>query len=119
MAYLQAKRPAPGRRVAVVMGGGNIDMYLLGQIVDKGLAAIGRLIKIEIMLRDKPGALKEVVDEITSVNANIVEVIHDRTSHSVKAGYVSVTLSLETEGKEQADGLISHLRERGIEFKLR
>ncbi len=119
LAYLQAKKPAPGKKVAVVMGGGNVDMYLLGQIVDKGLVAMGRLLKIEIMLRDKPGALKEVVDEITEVNANIVEVIHDRISHSVDAGSVSVTLGLETEGKDHADRLIRHLRGKDIEFKLK
>ena len=119
LAYLQAKRPSPGKKVAIVLGGGNVDMYLLGQIVDKGLAAMGRLLKIEIMLKDKPGALKEVVDEITAANANIVEVIHDRISHDVNAGSVSVTLSLETEGKEHADGLIRHLRDRDIEFNLK
>ena len=119
LAYLQARRPAPGRSVAVVLGGGNVDMYLLGQIVDKGLAAVGRLLKIEIMLRDKPGALKDVVDEISRANANIVEVVHDRISYTVDAGSVSVTLSLETEGRDHADRLIRHLRDRDIEFKLR
>ena len=119
LAYLQSKKPSPGKKIAVVMGGGNVDMYLLGQIVDKGLVAMGRLLKIEIMLRDKPGALKEVVDEITEVNANIVEVIHDRISYSVDAGSVSVTLGLETEGKEHADKLIQHLKDKNIEFKLK
>jgi len=119
LAYLQSKKPAPGKKIAVVMGGGNVDMYLLGQIVDKGLVAVGRLLKIEIMLRDKPGALKEVVDEIAEVNANIVEVVHDRISYSVDAGSVSVTLGLETEGREHADRLIRHLRGKDIEFKLK
>jgi len=119
LAYLQANRPSPGKKVAVVMGGGNVDMYLLGQIVDKGLVATGRLLKIEVMLRDKPGALKEVVDEISEANANIVEVTHDRISYDVDAGSVSVTLSLETEGSEHADRLVRHLRDRKIEFKLK
>ncbi len=119
LAYLQANKPSPGKKVVAVMGGGNVDMYLLGQIVDKGLAAVGRLLKIEIMLRDKPGALKEVVDEITAVNANIVEVIHDRISFDVNAGSVSVTLSLETEGREHAEKLVEHLKQKNIEFKLK
>ena len=119
LAYLLSKKPAPGKKVAAILAGGNIDMYLLGQIVDKGLAAIGRLLKIEIMLTDKPGALKEVVDEITAVNANIVEVIHDRISFDVNAGSVSVTLSLETEGKTHAEKLIEHLKAKNIEFKLK
>ena len=55
-------------------------MYLLGQIVAKGLATMGRMVKIFILLKDKPGALKEVVDELASLSANIVEVVHDRLS---------------------------------------
>ena len=93
-------------------------MYLLGQIVDKGLAAIGRLVKIFILLPDKPGALKEVIDEITAANANIVEVVHDRLSSNINAGSAGVTLSLETEGKENAEKLIQRLTEKKIQFKL-
>jgi len=107
-----------GKKVVAVLGGGNIDMYLLGQIVDKGLATIGRLLKIFILLPDKPGALKEVVDEITAVNANIVEVVHDRLSSNINAGAAGVTLSLETEGKENAEKLIQRLTEKKIQFKL-
>jgi len=118
LAYLLSKKPSPGKKVVVVLGGGNIDMYLLGQIVDKGLAAIGRLVKIFILLPDKPGALKEVIDEITAANANIVEVVHDRLSSNINAGSAGVTLSLETEGKENAKKLIQRLTEKKIQFKL-
>ncbi len=118
LAYLLSKKPSPGKKVVAVLGGGNIDMYLLGQIVDKGLAAIGRLVKIFILLPDKPGALKEVIDEITAANANIVEVVHDRLSSNINAGSAGVTLSLETEGKENAKKLIQRLTEKKIQFKL-
>ena len=93
-------------------------MYLLGQIVDKGLAAMGRLLKIFVLLPDRPGALKDLVDEITNENANIVEVVHDRLSLDINAGSAGVTLSLETEGQESADKLIERLKEKGIQFKL-
>ncbi|MDX1533221.1 MAG: pyridoxal-phosphate dependent enzyme, partial [Nitrosopumilaceae archaeon] len=118
LAYLLSKKPSPGKKVVAVLAGGNVDMYLLGQIVDKGLAYMGRLLKIFILLPDKPGALKEVVDEITSANANIVEVVHDRFSLDINAGSAGVTLSLETQGKENAEKLIARLREKNIQFKL-
>lgn len=118
LAYLLSKKPSPGKKIVAVLAGGNVDMYLLGQIVDKGLAYMGRLLKIFIRLPDKPGALKEVVDEITSANANIVEVVHDRFSLDINAGSAGVTLSLETHGKENAEKLIERLRENNIEFKL-
>ena len=63
LAYLLSAKPSPGKKVVPILAGGNVDMYLLGQIVDKGLAEMGRLLKIFILLPDKPGALKEVVDE--------------------------------------------------------
>ena len=118
LAYLLSKKPANGKKVVPILCGGNIDMYLLGQIVAKGLTNMGRMVRILITLKDKPGALKEIVDEISSLSVNIVEVIHDRLSSGINAGTVGVTLSLETENQEQADRLISHLKEKNIQFKL-
>ena len=118
LAYLLSHKPAPGKKVVAILAGGNVDMYLLGQIVDKGLAAAGRLLKISILLPDVPGALKDLVDEISLANANIVEVFHDRLSSDISAGSAGVTLSLETQGKKNADLLIGRLREKKISFRL-
>ncbi len=118
LAYLISHKPSPGKKVVSILAGGNIDMYLLGQIVDKGLAAMGRLLKISVLLPDRPGAFKEIVDEISAANANIVEVVHDRLSSNINAGSASVTLSLETEGKEQADKLIQALQKKNVQFNL-
>ena len=118
LAYLISKKPSPGKKVVAVLAGGNVDMCLLGQIVDKGLAAMGRLLVLSMALPDRPGIFKEIVDEIALANANIVEVVHDRLSSKVNAGSVTVTLSLETQGKEQTDQLIEKLREKNIQFTL-
>jgi threonine dehydratase len=118
LAYLLSARPSPNKKVVPILGGGNIDMYLLGQIVSKGLAAMSRMVKLFILLKDKPGALKEVVDEIASLSVNIVEVVHDRLSSDIDAGTAGVTLSLETEGKEHAQKLIAHLKAKNIQFKI-
>ena len=118
LAYLISKKPSPGKKVVSILAGGNVDMYLLGQIVDKGLAAMGRLLVLSMELPDRPGIFKEIVDEIALANANIVEVVHDRLSSKVNAGSVMVTLSLETQGKEQADELIAKLKEKNIKFTL-
>ena len=118
LAYLISKKPSPGKKVVAVLAGGNVDMYLLGQIVDKGLAAMGRLLVISMALPDRPGIFKEIVDEIALTNANIVEVVHDRLSSKVNAGSVTVTLSLETQGREQSEKLIEKLRAKNIKFEL-
>ena len=118
LAYLISKKPSPGKKVVAILAGGNVDMYLLGQIVDKGLAAMGRLLVVSMVLPDRPGIFKEIVDEIALLNANIVEVVHDRLSSKVNAGSVTVTLSLETQGKEQTEKLIEKLRLMDIQFEL-
>ena len=118
LAYLISKKPSPGKKVVPILCGGNVDMYLLGQIVSKGLGTMGRMMKVFILLKDKPGALKEVVDELASLSANIVEVVHDRLSSNVPAGTTGVTLSLETENQEHVEKLIEHLKNKQIDFKV-
>ena len=118
LAYLISKKPSIGKKVVAILAGGNVDMYLLGQIVDKGLAAMGRLLKISILLPDRPGTFKDIIDEISLANANIIEVVHDRLSSDVNAGSAGVTLSLETQGKEQAQMLIDSLKKNNIQFTL-
>jgi threonine dehydratase len=93
-------------------------MYLLGQVVAKGLMHMGRLIKIFIQLQDKPGALKSVVDGIAELSVNIVEVVHDRLSSNISAGTAGVYLSLELENEKHADSLIHFLKKKKIEFKV-
>ena len=118
LAYLISAKPSPGKKVVAILTGGNVDMYLLGQIVDKGLATMGRLLKLSILLPDRPGAFKVIVDEISASNANILEVVHDGLSSNISAGSAGVTLSLETQGKEQADKLIETLQKKNIKFNL-
>jgi threonine dehydratase len=111
----------PGSRkdkVATIISGGNVDMYLLGQVVAKGLMQMGRLLKIFILLPDKPGALKGVVDGIAELSVNIVEVEHDRLSAHIPAGTAGVYLSLELENEKHADRLVEFLKQKGIEFKV-
>ncbi len=107
-----------GKRVVSVLTGGNIDMYLLGQIVSKGLVKTGRMLKIAIQLVDRPGELKRVVDTIAANRVNIVEVLHDRLSQDVSVGRAKVTLSLETEDVEHTQRLMEALKENDIEFKV-
>ena len=104
--------------IVSILSGGNVDMYLLGQVVTKGLMQMGRMLKIFIQLPDKPGALKTVVDGIAELSLNIVEVEHDRLSSNVSAGSAGVYLSLEMENESHAKRLIEFLKQKGIEFRV-
>ena len=120
LAYLLSNGGHAGRndKVATILSGGNVDMYLLGQVVAKGLMQMGRMLKIFILLPDKPGALKGVVDSISELSINIVEVEHDRLSSHIPAGTAGVYLSLEMEDKKHAQRLVEFLMQKGIEFKV-
>ena len=106
------------KNVVVVLSGGNIDMYLLGQIVAKGLMQTGRLSKIFLLLQDRPGEFKNVLDSISDLGINIVEVVHDRLSSDIPTGIAGVFLSLEMENQSYIDTLTSRLTEKGIIFKI-
>lgn len=121
LAYLLSNAALAGSikdNVATILSGGNVDMYLLGQVVAKGLMQMGRLLKIFILLPDKPGALKGLVDGIAELSVNIVEVDHDRLSAHIPAGTAGVYLSLELENEKHAQRLIEFLKQKGIEFKV-
>src|SRR5918998_1145740 len=121
LAYLLSNGTRAGNmkeNVATILSGGNVDMYLLGQVVAKGLMQMGRLLKIFLLLPDKPGALKGVVDGIAELSVNIVEVDHDRLSAHIPAGTAGVYLSLELENEEHAHRLIEFLKQLGIAFKV-
>ena len=120
LAYLLSNGHHAGKNEGVVsiLSGGNVDMYLLGQVVAKGLMQMGRMVKIFILLPDKPGALKEVVDGISELSVNIVEVEHDRLSSNIPAGTAGVYLSLELESEKHSQRLIEMFKKKGIEFKL-
>jgi len=120
LAYLLSSGGPIGSKdkVVAILSGGNVDMYLLGQVVAKGLMQMGRLLKIFILLPDKPGALKRVVDGIAELSVNIVEVDHDRLSAQIPAGTAGVYLSLELENEKHAQRLVQFLKQEGIDFKV-
>jgi len=106
------------KNVVVILSGGNIDMYLLGQIVAKGLIQTGRLSKIFLLLQDRPGEFKNVLDSISELGINIVELVHDRLSSDIPTGMAGVFLSLEMENQSYIATLTSLLTEKRILFKI-
>jgi len=120
LAYLlnEGNEKLKDKKVVVVLSGGNVDMFLLGQIVHKGLGSIGRLVRISVQLYDRPGELKKVIDTIAANRVNIVDVMHDRLGSDVRAGSAKVILSLEAESSEHIDNLLKILKDKGIEYQL-
>ncbi|MGZ3620916.1 MAG: threonine ammonia-lyase, partial [Candidatus Binataceae bacterium] len=94
-----------GRRVVIVVSGGNIDVNLLDRIIGHGLAKAGRLMRLTVEMRDRPGELARLLAVITEQGANVHAIQHDRTRRDVRIGGARVTLEIETRGHEHIERL--------------
>ncbi len=102
-----------GKKVAVVLSGGNMDVTLLSVIIEKGLLKSGRKMNITVTLVDKPGSLMRFTQILQELNANIVHISYDRTSISLEYGDAHVTVHMETKGEEHQSQIRSVLKEEG------
>ncbi|MFA5214496.1 threonine ammonia-lyase [Sulfuricurvum sp.] len=100
-----------GKKVGVVLSGGNMDVTLLSIIIEKGLIKSGRKMKLTVTLVDKPGALMKLTEMLQSLNANIVHIDYDRTSTTLAYGDANVMIHLETKGAEHQSQIRAHLKE--------
>ena len=102
-----------GKKVAVVLSGGNMDVTLLSVIIEKGLLKSGRKMKLTVTLIDKPGSLMRFTEILKELNANIVHIAYDRTSISLDYGDANVTVHMETKGEEHQKEIHTALKNEG------
>ena len=102
-----------GKKIALVLSGGNMDVTLLSVIIEKGLLKSHRKMKVTVTLVDKPGSLMRFTEILEELNANIVHISYDRTSISLDYGDANVTVHMETKGKEHQDAISEMLRLEG------
>jgi threonine dehydratase len=105
-----------GKKIVVVISGGNIDTTLLDRVIGHGLAKVGRLYRIAINLRDQPGELGKLADAIGQSGANVRSIDHNRTRRDVPIGRARVVLELETRGPDHIAEIHAHLRRNGYEI---
>ena len=115
-AMLNHKTRLRGKKVAVVLSGGNMDVTTLSRIIERGLVKDGRLVRLRITLSDHPGGLQALTTVIAEQRANIVQVTHDRAYFGVHLGETSVDITLETRGPEHVAELLAKLAAAGYHF---
>ena len=106
-----------GRKVGIVLCGGNIDTRLLANVLLRDLARSGRLGRLRITLQDRPGALFKVVEEFNRHQVNILEVWHQRIFTSLPAKGLTAEIECEARDREQIDRLVEALRARGYQIE--
>ncbi|MBI2016261.1 MAG: threonine ammonia-lyase [Candidatus Rokubacteria bacterium] len=102
-----------GADVVLVLSGGNIDVTMLSRIIDRGLVKDGRLVRLRVMLRDRPGELARLTAAIAEARANILHIEHDRAFSHAAIGETDVELTLETSGRAQIEALVGRLEAAG------
>jgi threonine dehydratase len=106
-----------GRKVGLVLGGGNIDPLMLSEIIERGMVRAGRLARIRVEVRDLPGALARVTACIAEQNANIEEVHHQRAFTSLAVQNAELELVLKARNREHVEQIVGALGRAG--FKAR
>jgi threonine dehydratase len=107
-----------GRKVGLVLCGGNIDPLLLAAIIERGMVRAGRLARVKVGSRDVPGALALITTAVAEAGANIDEVHHQRAFSALSAQNVEIELVLQTRGHEHVREVLDHLRAAGFDAAL-
>ena len=112
-ALLNHKLPISGKKIAVLVCGGNIDVTLLARIIERGLVKDGRLVRLRVHLPDYPGALNKLTGILAHHRANIVETSYNRAYYGVNVGETAIDITMETRGPEHIAELLAALSASG------
>lgn len=117
-AVLGAPRRFAGKRVGIIITGGNIDGRLLASILMRGLVREGRLVRLRAELPDVPGALSRVSAIIGKHAGNIVEVHHQRLFHDTSVKRAELDVVVETQNRRHVEALVAALNQAGFPTRL-
>lgn len=116
-ALVAGKVRFPGKKVCVVVSGGNIDINALDAIIARGLTEAGRILRFTTILDDKPGQLRNLLDVIAKANSNILHIRHERNRAGLPMGKTEVEIDTETKGLPHQEELLAALRTAGYHVK--
>ncbi|GED21536.1 threonine ammonia-lyase [Halomonas halmophila] len=104
-----------GRRVGLVLCGGNIDMLALSSVIQRGLVRSGRIVRVRVGISDVPGALSELTNLLAEQRANVITIAHQRTFTDLSLRATEVEATLETLGRDHTRDVIEALRAEGYD----
>ncbi|MGB5867783.1 MAG: threonine ammonia-lyase, partial [Arcobacteraceae bacterium] len=113
-AVMHNKIDMKGKKIVLPLSGGNIDVTMLAQIIQKGLVKSARKMNLIVTLVDKPGSLKTLTNIFEKISANIIQIDFDRNSVALDFGDANVTIALETKGEEHQESIRTELKKAGF-----
>jgi threonine dehydratase len=118
-ALLYAPRDRFHGTTVCLLSGGNIDVQTLSRVVERGMIAEGRFLRLRVELADVPGALAALATLLAERGANILQISHDRRDADIPLGRAIVRVELETRGPEHINEVLEHLEQAGYAATLR
>ena len=106
-----------GKKVLSIISGGNIDVNLLAKIINRGLTFDHRIVKLDSVIPDRPGALETMLGTFRELGANVLEVFHHRFSGDAPVGQIGVSITIETRDEVHIEQLKSLLQQRGYPLR--
>lgn len=103
--------------VVTVLCGGNIDLNILSRIIDRGMVDDGRMARLVVTVRDRPGSLARLTRLVAQEGANVLEIAHQRAFADISVGDVEIVMHLETRGRDHVQGIIQVLQEDGTRVR--
>ncbi|MFT4883395.1 MAG: threonine dehydratase [Natronomonas sp.] len=107
-----------GETIVPALCGGNIDLNVLTTVIRRGLVERGRFLRVRTVLKDRPGALEELVELLADNRTNIYAIEHDRASKDIAMNAAEVELDLETRGHEHVLELLDAMEAAGYEVEV-
>jgi threonine dehydratase len=107
-----------GKRVGIVLCGGNIDTRLLANVLMRNLAREGRLARLRVRMKDRAGELYHLAAVFHELGVNIIDVSHQRVFTKIPAKGTYADIEAETRDARHLDQLLTTLRERGYEVRV-
>jgi threonine dehydratase len=105
-----------GKRVVLLLCGGNIDPNVLSRVIESGLVADGRLGRFTAVISDRPGGLADLAAQIASTGASVKQIVHDRAFASPDVSAVNVLCTVETRNHQHLCDLRALLKSRGVQI---
>lgn len=107
-------RAVAGKKVVLLLCGGNIDLTILDRVIEHGLAADGRLWRFTTLVPDRPGGITRLTAALAEAGASVQQIVHDRTFSGPDVFVTSVDVTVETSDRDHVATVAKHLGDRGF-----
>src|SRR5690606_5718557 len=106
------------KKVVPIISGGNVDVSFISRIIERGMVESGRFMRFRTILKDKPGNLEKILEVISELNGNILDISLSHIGDKIYQNYAQLSISIETKNQEHKDEIYAVLKTKGYETEM-